>query len=310
MSPSTTTYPNQHILTSFPSPHVLLLSLHRTPVNAFNDALWTELGQCADVASEDDAVRVVVLASGIDKVWTAGLDLRESSLTSMEGSDPSRTALLLRAHIHHLQTCVSALESCTKPVIAAINGIAYGAGVDISAACDIRICSDDVRFAIKEVDVGLAADVGSLQRVPRSTGASSLLRELAFTARDFGHEEATKLGFVSKVVSGGREGVLEEAMKMAKVIAGAFLRLWSKGIRRADVVFVRSLGFGGNIEKSPIAVLGTKHLLNYSRDHTVAEGLNYTATWNMAMLQSEDLTEAFKAFATKKKPAFKKLGKL
>lgn len=147
--------------------------------------------------------------------------------------------------------------------------------------------------------------MGSLQRLPNKIANDSLLRELALTARSFGAQEAQTLGLVSKVVEGGRVEVLAAAMELAAVIAS----------------------------KSPIATLGTKHLLNYSRDHTVQEGLNYTTVWNMSMLQSEDLSAAFAAyappsfysclhrqqltssffsdsFATKKPASFGKLGKL
>jgi delta(3,5)-delta(2,4)-dienoyl-CoA isomerase len=161
---------------------------------------------------------------------------------------------------------VSSIERCDKSVVAAVHGLCLGGGIDIIAACDIRFAAEGSIFSIKvstlylllrpsahlssqtqEVDVGLAADVGSLQRLPKQTASSSLLYELALTARNFGPSEALTLGLVSKVVPGGREGVLAAALETAKVIAS----------------------------KSPIATLGTKHLLNYSREHTVQEGLDY-----------------------------------
>lgn len=89
----------------------------------------------------------------------------------------------------------------------------------MASACDIRLASSDVRFAIKEVDVGLAADIGTLQRGPKVTGNASLFRELALTGRDFGAEEAMRLGFLSRVVQGGKEEVLKEALEVAKIIA-------------------------------------------------------------------------------------------
>ncbi|KDE03372.1 hypothetical protein MVLG_06134 [Microbotryum lychnidis-dioicae p1A1 Lamole] len=118
-----------------------------------------------------------------------------------------------------------------------------------------------------------------LQRLPKTTASASLLNELALTARNFGPQEAYQLGLVSKVVPGGKEGVLKAALDTAKVIAS----------------------------KSPIATLGTKHLLTYSRDHTTQEGLEYTRIWNMSMLQAQDLPDAFAAFATKKPAKFGKL---
>jgi delta(3,5)-delta(2,4)-dienoyl-CoA isomerase len=151
--------------------------------------------------------------------------------------------------------------------------------VDIAAACDIRLAASSTRFSIKaspfhllsqlfgimlitrtqEVDVGLAADIGSLARLPKITGNESLLRELAFTARDFSAAEALQLGLVSKVIEGNREEVQKSALALAASIAA----------------------------KSPIAVVGTKHVLLHARDHAVQENLNYTQTWNQAMVQSD-----------------------
>ncbi|KAG8740768.1 hypothetical protein FRC11_000096, partial [Ceratobasidium sp. 423] len=110
----------------------------------------------------------------------------------------------------------------------------------------------------------------------------SLLRELAFTAREFGPAEATQLGMISRVVEGGRDDVLGAALELAKAIA----------------------------VKSPVAVVGTKRFLLHARDHTVEQSLEYQATWNMAMLQSPDTTEAFKSFATKQPPRFQPLPRL
>lgn len=137
---------------------------------------------------------------------------------------------------------MSAIQICSKPVIAAVHGLCLGGGIDIIAAADIRYAAEGATFSIKvsseiflkpkncqlirqlfpppqEVDVGLAADVGSLQRLPKTSGSASLLYELALTARNFGTAEAEKLGFVSKVVPGGRDGVLKAALETAKVIA-------------------------------------------------------------------------------------------
>ncbi|KAM0749496.1 ClpP/crotonase [Meredithblackwellia eburnea MCA 4105] len=277
-------YKVRNILASYPLPNVLQLSFNRAPVNAFNDAFWEEMGEHFTTATNDPDVRVTVLTSENPKIWTAGLDLVSSAITTsgMKGTDPARTALLLRDHIRHLQNCVSAIENSSKPVIAAVHGICIGAGLDIISACDVRYSATNSLFSIREVAVGLAADVGSLQRLPSKVANDSLLRELALTARDFGTAEASELGLVSKSVQGGRDEVLKEALQLAKVIAS----------------------------KSPVATLGTKHLLNYSREHTVHEGLEYTATWNMAMLQADDLADSFQAFSTKKPAVYKKMGKL
>ncbi|GAA5935556.1 uncharacterized protein JCM15063_001075 [Sporobolomyces koalae] len=271
-------YSSPGIACSFPAPHVLLIELDRKPVNAFNTQLWLSVQAAFNHASEDPDVRAIVFGSRLDKGFTAGLDLLESNLDA-KGSDPARTALVMRPYIKLLQDSVSSIQNCFKPVIAATHGICLGAGIDLISACDVRLCADKTLFSIKEVDIGLAADVGSLQRLPKVTANASLLYELALTARNFGPDEATKLGLVSTVVQGGREQVLQEALRIAKLIAS----------------------------KSPIATLSTKHLLNYSREHTVQDGLDYTTVWQMSALQAEDLPLAFQAFSTKKAPTFPKL---
>ncbi|GAA6064711.1 hypothetical protein JCM10212_001616, partial [Sporobolomyces blumeae] len=266
-------YSTPQVSCTFPKPSVLLVELNRPPVNAFNTQLWIDLASAFDHAATDPDVRAIVLSSKLEKGFTAGLDLTESNLNT-KGTDPARTALLLKPYIALLQRSVSSIQNCDKPVIAATHGICLGAGIDLISACDVRYCSDKTVFSIKEVDIGLAADVGSLQRLPKTTGNSSLLYELALTARNFGPSEAVQLGLVSKVVAqatqpgrGARQDVLEEALRTAELIAS----------------------------KSPIATLSTKHLLNYSREHTVQEGLDYTTVWNMAMLQAEDIPQAFQA---------------
>ncbi|GAA6005813.1 hypothetical protein JCM10207_007238 [Rhodosporidiobolus poonsookiae] len=268
------------IFTSTPSPGVLLVELNRPKVNAFSTALFLALRSAFHSASDDPAVRCVVLSSALDKGLTAGLDLTDDTL-HRTSTDPARTALLIRDYMALLQSCVSALQECTKPVIAAVHGLCLGAGIDLMSACDVRYCASNSVFSIKEVDIGLAADIGSLQRLPKTTANASLLYELALTARNFSPAEAVTLGLVSRVVEGEREGVVGAAVETAKVIAS----------------------------KSPVAVLSTKHLLNYSREHTVRDGLEYTQAWNMGMIQTSDVSKAFEAFTTKKQPVFDPLGK-
>ncbi|KAG9121864.1 hypothetical protein FRC07_001998, partial [Ceratobasidium sp. 392] len=279
---------NKYVKVSTPlaDKSVLLVELNRAPVNAFNQPFWEELGATFDAISRDGSIRAVVLASSLDKIFTAGLDLLDTdALKNESGLDPARESLRLRDHILHFQCCISSIERCTQPVIVAAHGVAYGLAIDILCACDIRYSTPHTKFSIKEVDVGLAADIGTLARLPKITGNESLLRELALTARDFGVEEAARLGMISRVVQGGRKevlGAIDAALETARIIAS----------------------------KSPIAVVGTKRILLHARDHSVEENLEYTATWNQVMLQSSDTLEAFKSFRTKQPPQFKPLPKL
>ncbi|KAH9855729.1 ClpP/crotonase [Lenzites betulinus] len=280
----TETNPFDHLSGTFvkvssPGPYVAYVELLRNPVNAFNELFWTELGQVFDKISQEPSVRAVVLASALPKFFSAGIDFAALSLPN-NGSDPSRIAFQLRKHILGFQDCISALERCPFPVIVAAHGIAFGLSVDIISACDVRYAASNAVFAIKEVDVGLAADIGSLARLPKIVGNHSLLHELSYTGRNFTAVEAEKLGLVSQVVQGGRDEVIAAALQLAQQIA----------------------------EKSPVAVLGTKHLLHHARDHTVRENLEYTAVWNSAMLQTKDLGDAVKAAQKKQKPTFGPLG--
>ncbi|KIJ63962.1 hypothetical protein HYDPIDRAFT_112451, partial [Hydnomerulius pinastri MD-312] len=245
----------------------------RAPVNAFTTEFWKEYGSVFDriTAGEYGDIRAVVLSSVLPKIFTAGIDFQGLGLGEHTSIDVARTALSLREHILDFQHSISSPERCPVPVIAAVHGIIYGLGIDIISACDIRYAAADAKFSIKEVDVGLAADIGTLAHLPKITGNQSLVRELAYTARPFSSTEAEKLGLVSKVVEGGRDSVINAALQLARGIA----------------------------TKSPVAVSGTKHLLLHARDHSVPENLRYTAVYNSAMVQTMDIPSAVRASQSK-----------
>jgi delta(3,5)-delta(2,4)-dienoyl-CoA isomerase len=166
----------------------------------------------------------------------------------------------------------------TIAVICVMHGFSFGLGLDIACCADIRICSADVKFAVKEVDIGLAADIGTLSRLPKIVGSISWVKDVAFSARVFGAEEALRQGFVSQVLETKGKS-LESAMKMADMLA----------------------------TKSPVAVTGTKEFLNHARDHTTADSLRYTGVWNAAAIQTSDVERAMLSGLKKTKPRFEKL---
>ncbi|XP_074786878.1 delta(3,5)-Delta(2,4)-dienoyl-CoA isomerase, mitochondrial [Athene noctua] len=255
--------------------HVLHVELHRPEKrNAMNVAFWREMVECFQDISRDSACRAVVV-SGAGKIFTAGIDLAAmgADVLQLEGDDMARRAWNLRQKICDYQETFSVLEKCPKPVIAAVHGACIGAGVDLISACDIRYCSQDAWFQVKEVDIGLAADVGTLQRLPKIMGNQSLVNELAFTARKMMAPEAQSCGLVSRVFP-DKETLLRGALEVAAAIAA----------------------------RSPVAVQGTKVNLVYSRDHPVTEGLRYVATWNMSMLQTDDILKSVQAAMEKKGP--------
>lgn len=207
--------------------------------------MWTEYGVVFSRLSVDPNVRAIVLSGAGDRAFCAGLDIKGGAETLTQGSkqDPARTAWGLKRMVHAFQSAIGAVDVCEKPVIVVVHGIAYGLALDISTACDIRIASADTKFSVKEVDIGIAADIGTLTRLPKVVGNLSWVKEVAYSARIFGAEEAQKVGLVSAVLE-NKKKALEHAFKVAEGIAS----------------------------KSPIAVQGTKKLINYSIDHTIQEG--------------------------------------
>ncbi|RXZ42741.1 crotonase/enoyl-CoA hydratase family protein [Crenobacter cavernae] len=244
--------------------------------NALDAVLWRELREAMEWCDRTPEVRAVVLA-GNGKHFCAGLDL--TMLTSLSSELEDKCEARLREKLHALivalQTSVNSLEACRKPVIAAVHGACVGGGLDIALAADIRYASQDARFSVREVAMGMVADVGSLQRLPRVVG-EGLAREWAYTGRDIPAEEARNARLVSRILP-DQESVLAAALETAQTIAS----------------------------RSPLAVRGTKQVLNYSRDHGVQEGLAFVAQWNAAMLLSEDLEKAAIATLTGEAPVFR-----
>jgi len=266
------------------APGVLGVAMNRPRKrNAQNRLMWVETGQLFSLISSDSDVRVVVL-SGNGKAFTAGLDISALADTGSELSggdeeiDVARKGLRIEPGIALPQESFTAIEKCRVPVIAAIHGACIGAGIDMSTACDVRYCSQDAYFSIREVAVGLAADVGTLQRLPKVVGNDSFVRELAYTARDFTSAEAKEFGLVSRVFN-TREEMFGAALALAKSIAAM----------------------------SPIAVAATKRSLVFSRDNPVSVGLEHVRVLNMLNLQSDDLTKSAMAAFSKEKPTFSKL---
>ncbi|KAH9960036.1 ClpP/crotonase [Lactifluus volemus] len=262
----------QHLTLSFPFENVLHVELNRPPVNAFNTALWREYGAVFDSIANDPTVRVVVLSSAVTKAFSAGVDLSEL-LALPQYADPGRRGLLIRTHLLAFQHAIGAPSRIPQPVIAAVHGVTFGLALDALSAVDVRWAATDASFSIKEVDVGLAADLGTLARMPKLIGNTSLLYELALEGRTFGADEASRLGIVSRVVDGSREEVVSAAIAFAKVVAG----------------------------KSPVAVVGVKRFLAHALDHSMEEALEYQATWGAFALQTKDLRESVKAIKNKQK---------
>lgn len=257
--------------------HIATVRLNRPDkANAMSATMWQEIRQAFQWVDTTPEARVAVL-QGEGKLFTAGIDLQ-----MMMGLGPQiqndcdgRTREALRRVILDLQDTLTSLERCRKPVLAAIHGGCIGGGIDLVTCADMRYASSDAYFTIKEIDIGMTADVGTLQRLPKLVG-EGIVRELAYTGRKFDAQEAKEIGLVNRVFE-SREALYAGVHEIAATIAA----------------------------KSPLSIRGTKEMITYARDHSVADSLNYIATWNAAMLMSQDLTEAMMSSMAKKAPSFK-----
>lgn len=255
--------------------HIAHVQINRpAKLNAMDAAFWSEIVDIFQWIDDTDEVRAVVL-SGVGRHFSSGIDLAYlAAAASQLGSDVGRNARTLRRTIERLQASFTAVDNCRKPVLAAIHGYCLGGAIDLISACDMRYCAEDAKFAIREIDMGMAADVGTLQRLPRIIG-DGIMRELAYTGRSVDAQEAQRIGLVNRTYA-DHASLLEGAMAIAGQIAA----------------------------KSPIAIAGTKEMITYMRDHRIDDGLEHVAIWNAAMLQSADLKLAMVAHMSKQTPVF------
>ncbi len=255
--------------------HIATVSFNRPEKsNSLHAEAWWEMKQVFEDMHDNPEVRVVILA-GEGKHFCAGIDLATlMNIQQYDSTCEARKREKIRKFILDLQSTITAIEKCRKPVLAAIHKACLGGGVDIVTACDMRYCTDDAYFSIKEVDLGLVADIGTLQRLPTILNPG-LVAELAYTGRNVKGEEAEKIGLVNRSFE-TREAMLTYVTKIAASIAS----------------------------KSPVVIRGTKEMLLYKRDHSVDDSLNYMAAWNAGMLLSNDIQEAFAAFMQKRPAKF------
>ena len=265
--------------------HVAHISMCRGDAfNTMTKAFWSELPELIDKISDQGKARVIVL-SAQGKHFCAGMDLANfKSDGDFLSSDTIKITQGRRSEAQFrvtrdLQYSISCLEKSRIPVIAAIQGACIGGAVDLVTACDIRYAAKDAFFCIQEINIGMAADVGTLQSLPYLI-PEGIVRELAYTGRRFSADESLKYGLVNAVFD-TPDAVIEHALAVAREIS----------------------------DKAPLAISGIKEVLNYNRDHTVEESLNYNALWNAAMDFSDDMMEAFKSKTEKRDADFQSLVK-
>ncbi|MEZ5927504.1 MAG: crotonase/enoyl-CoA hydratase family protein [Parvularculaceae bacterium] len=249
--------------------------------NSMIPEFWRELPEAVNDISDNARARVIVLSSE-GKHFSSGMDI---SVFMQGGLDPDESnreldAELFTHKVKALQNTFSALENARQPVLAAIQGGAIGAGVDLVTACDCRYASEDAFFCIQETAVGMTADVGTFPRLARLI-PEGWARQMSYTAERLPASKAKEIGLVNEVFA-SHEALLAGVMEIAGKIA----------------------------VHSPLAVTGCKAMINYSRDHSTADALNYIGVWNAGMLRADDIKESFIAKMEKRAPKFADLKKI
>lgn len=246
--------------------------------NSMTPAFWTELPQAVTALSNAGDVRALVIdAEGPH--FTAGMDISVFAGGGLVTDAPGQRDAFMRG-ARALQDTFTALENARFPVIAAIQGGCIGGGVDMVTACDIRLAAPDTVFRIEEINIGMMADVGTLQRLPKLIPEGAA-RQLAYTGETLTAERAERLGLVNEILP-DHDGLRRRAMEMAQTIAS----------------------------KAPLAVAGSKHALNYARDHSTADALAYAMTLQASIWSPQDIQEAIKARGEKRAGAFQDLNEV
>ncbi len=262
--------------------HIAHVRLNRPEkANSMIPEFWRELPDAIDRISADGEARVIVISSE-GRHFTAGMDISVFMQGGLDGDagNPQISAEAFRHKVRTLQNTFSCLERARQPVLAAIQGGAIGAGVDLATACDCRYASADAFFAVQETAIGMTADVGTFPRLVRLI-PEGWARQMAYTAERLPAAKAKEIGLVNEVFP-SQEALLDGVMAIARQIAA----------------------------HSPLAVAGCKAMANYARDHSTADALDYVAVWNAGMLRPEDIKESFIAKGEKRAPEFASLKRI
>ncbi len=249
--------------------------------NSMIPEFWRELPEAIGKISDDGEARVIVISSE-GKHFTAGMDISVFMSNALDAgaANPHVSAEAFRHKVRALQHTFSCLENARQPVLAAVQGGAIGAGVDLATACDCRYASADAFFCVQETAIGMTADVGTFPRLMKVM-PEGWARQIAYTGERLPAAKAKEIGFVNEVYPTAEE-LLEGVMEIARRIAA----------------------------HSPLAVTGCKRLANYARDHSTADALDYIGLWNAAMLRPDDIREAYMAKSEKRPARFDPLQKV
>ena len=267
--------------------HVAHIKLNRPEKrNAMNWDFWRDLPRIVGDIDTHARARCIVLSS-TGPVFSAGLDLSlfgqdvfASSKTAKMNEKELQTPQNFMSFLSFLQDSISSLQKARIPVICAIQGGCIGGGVDLICSADIRLATNDAFFSIRETKIGMVADVGTFPRIVKLL-PEGIVKELAFTGRNFSAQEAKEYGFLNKLYE-SHDSLIEGALEIANEIAS----------------------------NSPAAVYGCKRVIDFSRDHTIDEGLEWINMWNASMLSQSELMEGFQSYKSKKEGNFAELPKL
>jgi enoyl-CoA hydratase len=260
--------------------HVAHISLCRPDVfNTMVPEFWNDLPRIVRDIDEHAKARVIVLSS-TGKHFCAGMDLAVfagEGLTEGGVQEQGRKRAHLWMLVQKLQDSFTAFEQARMPVLAAVQGGCIGGAVDMVTAADLRYCTEDAFFCVQEINLGMTADVGTLQRLPKLI-PEGIAREYAYTGARMPASEALQYGLVNRVFP-DHASLLEGVMGVARQIA----------------------------TRSPLAIWGTKEMVNFTRDHSVADSLRYMAGWQSGMFQPGDMVEEMVAKGERRDPSFEEL---
>jgi enoyl-CoA hydratase len=246
-------------------------------MNAMNRDFWNELPEIIETIDGEALARVIIISS-TGKHFSAGMDLSVFGASGGSGThDRYIRAEAFRSNIRYIQSSFNAIENARIPVLIACQGGVIGGAVDMVSAADIRWCTKDAFFCIQEINIAMTADVGTFPRLQRII-PEGWVREMAYTGRRLPAQKAKEIGLVNEVYD-TQDDMLAAVMETAWEIAS----------------------------KDPLAVTGSKVLINYGRDHSTQDTLDYIGVWNAAMLPPERMAEAFTARTEKRDPVFSDL---
>ena len=265
------------------SDHIAHIVLNRPDeLNTMTPEFWRELPQLVNEISDRGTARVIVVSS-TGKHFSAGMDISVFTSGALEDDDETevgRARANFRYNLLHLQESFTAFERARMPVLVAMQGGVVGGAVDMVTAADCRYATKDAWFCIEEINVGMTADLGTLQRLPKLI-PEGIAREMAYTGERFPAQRAKEVGLVNEVYE-DHESMLDAVLAIAARIAS----------------------------RSPLAVHGTKEMINFARDHSVEDSLKYMAAWQTGMFQPTDILESFAARIEKRDPNYDDLGEV